>query len=57
MSQEIREIRCNMCNKVLFRKVEGNIRNENGTYATNLRTFTVNESNCPFCSVKEAKHE
>ena len=49
MSKEVKVIKCAKCDKVLFRKETGNIRNGNGTMSVNTQLYFVKETECPYC--------
>ena len=49
MSKEEKIIQCAKCNRELFRKETGDIRNDNGTYAMNTQVYLIRETECPYC--------
>lgn len=55
MSKEIKIIKCAKCDRELFRKETGHIRNDNGTLAINTQLYFVKETECPYCEEVNAK--
>lgn len=57
MSKNIKVLECRKCGRELYRTETGEIRNPNGTYATNLELYRIEERYCFECSrEKEADH-
>ena len=56
MSKIITVIECSRCHAELFRKEEGDIKNDNGVYGIVTNVYEVNESMCSHCKNKEAEH-
>ena len=57
MSKEVKIIQCAKCNRELFRKETGDIRNDNGTYAMNTQVYIIKETECPYCQEVQNESE
>lgn len=55
MSKSITVIKCCHCHAELFRKEEGDIKNDNGIFGTVTNVYEVNESMCSHCKSKEGR--
>lgn len=49
MSRETIIIKCTDCDREVYRRDTGELRNDNGVVGTVIKTFNINKQKCPYC--------